>query len=304
MAERALPRYPVYVPSKGRYESGLTMKMLIADEVPFHLVVEQQEADAYGKRYGYERLLVLPESNQGLIYARNVIKAHATEAGHARHWQLDDNIRVVYRRYRAQRIPCNSGVALRVAEDFTDRYTNVAISGLNYGMFVPEGVKIPPFYLNCRVYSCTLVRNDIPNRWRLRYNDDTDICLQVLADGWCTILLNAFLIDKIRTMLVPGGNTADLYQGDGRLLMARTLERVWPGVVETDRRFQRPQHVVKDSWRRFDTPLQLRPDIDIDALKAQKNEYGLSLKQVAPEVKSAALRQMLEAQGPAPEAPE
>lgn len=62
MTDKVLPRYPVYVPSKGRYESGLTAKFLIRDEVPFYLVVEPQEADEYGKRYGYARLLILPWS--------------------------------------------------------------------------------------------------------------------------------------------------------------------------------------------------------------------------------------------------
>lgn len=38
------------------------------------------------------------------------------------------------------------------------------------------------------VYSCTLILNSIEQRWRLLYNDDTDLCLQVLAAGWCTIL--------------------------------------------------------------------------------------------------------------------
>lgn len=302
-----LPRYPVYVPSKGRYESGLTIKFLIKDEVPFYIVVEPQEVDEYGKRYGYDRLLVLPWSgddekrrafcternieNGGLIAVRNWIKEHSTAAGYARHWQLDDNIRQIKRRiYGGRRIACNAGVALAVVEDFTDRYENIAIAGLNYQMFLAPGGNVPPFHLNCRVYSCTLILNSIPHKWRLRYNDDTDICLQVLADGWCTVLINAFMINKMTTMIVKGGNTTDLYQGDGRLKMARSLERMWPGVVETDRRFQRPQHVVKDAWRRFDTPLKLKPGINLDEL--QPNEYGMKLVQVK-EIKSESLRELV-----------
>ena len=59
----------------------------------------------------------------------------------------------------------------------------------------------------------------------------------------------------MRTMTMKGGNMAQLYQGDGRLTMARSLERMWPGVVSINRRFGRPQHVVKNSWRNFDTSL-------------------------------------------------
>jgi hypothetical protein len=90
-------------------------------------------------------------------------------------------------------------------------------------------------------------------------------------------------------MKVAGGNTDDLYQGDGRLVMARSLERLWPGVVRVDRRYGRPQHVV--NWRRFDTPLQLRDDVDLAALAENPNNYGMRLDAVKP-VKSARLQQL------------
>jgi hypothetical protein len=142
-------------------------------------------------------------------------------------------------------------------------------------MFLPNGHKIAPFYLNVHVYSCLLIKNDLPFRWRGRYNEDTDLCLQVLAAGWCTVLINAFLIFKVRTMRMKGGNTDELYKDDGRLRMARSLERMWPGVVTVDRRFKRPQHIVK--WNKFDTPLKLKPGIEIPL---EPNEYGMELKQV------------------------
>jgi hypothetical protein len=291
MTERILPRYPVYVPSKGRFDRCLTAKFLIKDKVPFCLVVEPQERAAYADKFGEERTLVLPWDNPGsVIPARNWIKEHATKAGYKRHWQLDDNIWCIKRRWRGRRIPCDSGIALAAVEDFVDRYENVAIAGLNYEMFLPTGQKKPPFQLNCHVYSCCLILNGLSHKWRGRYNEDTDLCLQVLADGWCTILFNAFLIFKVRTMVISGGNTDAIYQGDGRLKMARSLERLWPGVVETKRRFRRPQHVVKNAWRKFDTPLIRRPGLVIDD---SPNEYGLKLTQVAPEIKSRELRELV-----------
>lgn len=286
------PRYPIYIPSKGRADTAHTMRFLIADSTPFRVVVEPQEAEAYARVVGDNRILELPFSNLGLgsIPARNWIKHHATQEGHDRHWQLDDNIRHVMRLYKKERLTCNSSPALACCEDFTDRYTNVALSGLNYAMFLPPGVNPPPFYLNTRVYSATLINNHIPHQWRGRYNEDTDLCLQVLADDWCTILFNAFCVQKIRTMLVKGGNSSDLYQGDGRLKMARSLERDWPGVVTTNRRFQRPQHVIKDSWRKFDTPLIPRTDWK----PAADPEYGMKLEAVGP-VQSPRLKAMLDA---------
>ncbi len=98
------------------------------------------------------------------------------------------------------------------------------------------------------------------------------------------------MVEKKTTMTMRGGNTDVLYQGDGRLKMARSLERVWPGVVETDRRWKRLQHVVKNQWQKFDTPLKRKPDA---VISTEPNEYGMRLVQVAPEIKSATLRALV-----------
>lgn len=309
---KTLPHYPVYIPSKGRADTALTIKCLLKDKVPFYVVVEPQEVKAYAQVCSKDNILVLPWSgdddnrkaytkslgiqNGGLIAVRNWIKDHSIANGAEKHWQIDDNIHDFYRLYKGKRMYCTAGVALAVTEDFVDRYENVAIAGLSYYMFAyaTKGKGRPPFYLNVHVYSCTLVNNAIPHRWRLAYNDDTDICLQVLSDGWCTVLLNAFIVGKMQTMKVQGGNTADLYQGDGRLKMARELERMWPGVVDVGRRFDRPQHNVKNKWQGFDTPLKLKEGIDREQLKAQPvNEYGMKIASL-DETKSEELKQWVE----------
>jgi hypothetical protein len=284
-----LPRYPIYIPSRGRAATPITIRTLARDNVPFRVVVEREEADEYSALVGAENVLVLPRSSQGLIYARNWIKEHSLREGAERHWQLDDNIKRMMALFHKRRIQCDAGLALRVCEDFTDRYTNVAISGLNYAMFMfrqdgRDGP--PPFYVNHHVYSCSLILNSTPYRWRTFYNDDTDMCLQVLSENWCTLLLNAFLCDKEWTMKVSGGNTP-VYQGDGRLKMAQAMERIWPGVVSVGRRFQRPQHVVKHQWRRFDTPL-----IPKDPMPAPI-DYGIRLAQVG-QVKARSLQALVD----------
>lgn len=291
-----LPRYPVYVISKGRSDRCLTANFLLRDRMPFHLVVEPQEADAYAAKYGRERLLVTPFSNlqQGSIPARNFVWQHALDSGAERHWILDDNIRGMLRRFKARRLHCNSGIGFACTEDFIDRYENIAIGGLAYEMFVPDRRTFQPFLLNVHVYSCLLIRNDLPQRWRGRYNEDTDLCLQVLSAGWCTVLVQAFVVSKMATMTMRGGNSDQLYRGDGRVAMARSLERAWPYVVRTDRRFRRPQHKVRDEWRKFDTPLVRRADLDWDALPPV-DEYGMQLVQVGEQVRSPELARLIAA---------
>lgn len=306
MPDRILPRYPVYILSKGRYqyERALTARSLARDEVPFVLAVETPEVDEYrklcetlGVPTEYVHDIGFSDLGMGCSSVRNWITDHARENGHARQWQLDDNSYGFERFYRGKRIWCRAGLALRACEDFTDRYENVGLSGLNYHMF--GGMVTKPFVTNCHVYSCTLVNTEIACRWRGPYNEDTDMCLQVLADGWCTILLNAFLVYKLPTFSGGAkrstlGGMSDLYEADGRLRMARSLERWWPGVVTTERRFQRPQHVVKDSWRKFDTPLRRRSDEEIAALGLLVDDnYGMKLTK-RREPKSAKLRRFVD----------
>jgi hypothetical protein len=288
------PRYPVFVPSKGRHAvtDRMTVGRLLSEGVPFRLVVEPAEEAAYRARYPRADVLVTPRDEMRLLGVRNWIRDVSIDEGHDRHWQLDDNIQNFARLYRGHRIPVDAGVALRVCEDFTDRYTNIGVSGLNYRTFV-RGSTATPFHLNVHVYSTSLIWNRMPYRWRALYNDDTDLCLQVLAGGLCTVALNLFMANKSKTMVVKGGNTDDLYQSDGRLRMARSLQRQWPYVVETKRRFGRPQHVIKGAWRGFDTPLIRRDDLDWSSLQ-RLDEYGLDLVQVADEIKAPTMRRLVE----------
>lgn len=288
-----LPTYPIFVPSKDRYQANraLTVRWLLRDGVPFRLVCEPSQAEEYAKVVGDERILETPRDDMKLLGTRNYIRDVAEAEGHEKHWQIDDNVAEIYRVWRGERLHCLAGPAFRVIDDFTDRYENIGVAGMNYMTFVRKG--LPPFYLNVHVYSITQINHAMPCRWRLVYNDDTDICLQALSSGWCTVLVNAFCGDKAATMSLHGGNTNQLYEGDGRLKMSRALERKWPGVVSTDRRYRRPQHVVRNQWRGFDTPLKLKEGVDLDALREQQNEYGLKLE-VLNEPKAWQLKRLVD----------
>jgi len=261
------PDYPIYVISKGRWESRLTTKALTRMGVPHHVVIEPQEHEQYAAVIDPAKLLVLPFSNlgQGSIPARNWVWEHAVSTGAARHWILDDNIREFRRLHRGRRHPVCDGTIFKAAEGFVDRYENVALAGFEYVMFTPTTrTTWPAMRFNTRIYSCILIKNDLPHRWRGRYNEDTDLSLRVLKDGWCTILFMAFLCQKIATMKMKGGNTDVLYQGDGRLEMAQSLQRQHPDVTTIARRWNRWQHVV--DYRPFKcNKLRPRPGVVIPA---------------------------------------
>ena len=240
------PRWPVYIISKGRWESRLTSKALEKLNVPYHIVIEPQEYDNYAAVIDPKKIYVLPFSNLGLgsIPARNWVWEHSISIGAKRHWIMDDNIRDFGRLNRNRKFMVTSGTILRLAEDFVDRYENVKMAGFNYDYFCAEPQGYPPFYLNARIYSCILLSNDIPHRWRGRYNEDTDLSIRILDDKYCTILFNAFLAYKVPTLTMKGGNTDQLYAEDGRLKMSEHLVEQHPFITKTTWKFNRWQHQV------------------------------------------------------------
>lgn len=257
------PKHPVYIISKGRHQTCLTARALSRMGVPFHLVVEPQERELYDGCAKPEDFLVLPFSNLGLgsIPARNWVWKHSATRGDRRHWILDDNIEAFHRLNRNIKPVVTSGTIFRCAEDFTDRYENVALSGFNYYSFCKTTDAVPPYYLNTRIYSCILVNNNMPYEWRGRYNEDTDLSLRVLKDGWCTILFNAFLAGKVTTMRMRGGNTDTVYtDGDNRLAFAKSLVDLHPDVARVTWKFGRWHHQVNYAPFKRNT-LQKRTDM-------------------------------------------
>jgi hypothetical protein len=269
------PNYPVYIISKGRWKSRLTSKALERMGVPYRIVIEPQEYDQYAAVISPAKILVLPFSNlgQGSIPARNWVWEHSVSEGAARHWILDDNIYYFSRLHNNRKLKVFDGAPFRAIEDFTDRYENVALSGMHYFMFARQKAKIAPFEVNTRVYSCILIKNDIPYRWRGRYNEDTDLSLRALKDGWCTVLFLAFVARKQETMTAKGGNTDELYKGDGRLLMAQSLQQQHPDVTKITRKWGRWQHHV--DYRPFKhNKLIKRQDV---VIPEGVNNYGMKL---------------------------
>lgn len=269
------PEYPVYVISKGRWKSQLTSRILKSMNIPHFLVVESEEYLLYQEfSDGFPDLLIFPKNNVGSsVPVRNWVWEHSIDSGYSKHWILDDNIEEFTRLNRNMKLRVKTGAIFKAAEVFTDRYDNIAISGFNYNSFCKSTDKVPPYYLNTRIYSCLLIRNDIPYRWRGKYNEDTDLSLRVLKDGWCTVLFNAFLAGKVTTMRMKGGNTDGLYQDDGRKKMAEALQEAHPDVVKVTWKFGRWHHSV--NYKPFKrNKLQVKDGVVLPPIGSVDN-YGM-----------------------------
>ena len=224
----------------------MTSKILEKMQVPYHIVIELQEYRKYVSVIKPSKILTLPFNNlkQGSTPARNWVWEHSISIGAKRHWILDDNISDFYRLNRNTFYKMSTGTNFKVIEDFVDRYENIGLAGMQYFMFAKRRDKLPAFILNTRIYSCILIKNDLSHRWRGKYNEDTDLSLRVLKDKWCTILFYAFLCHKETTMTMKGGNTDELYKGDGRLKMTQSLIDQHPDIVKMNYKWGRHQHQV------------------------------------------------------------
>jgi len=281
------PSFPIYIISKGRWKSRFTVKALEKLKVPYYIIVDEKEYEKYCNVIDKKKILIQPQKYYdeydmfwkddnkitGPGAARNFAWDHSMNNGFSHHWVMDDNIDQFQRLNRNRKRPVTSGTILKAMEDFSLRYENVAISGPNYDYFCVASSKYPPFKINTRIYSCLLIRNDIPYRWRGRYNEDTDLCLRVLKDGWCTIQFNAFLQDKIPTQIIKGGNTDQFYDKEGTYKKTKMLYDMHPELVRIVWKFSRCHHQV--DYRQFmKNKLVRKKNLDIPK---ETNEYGMKL---------------------------
>lgn len=265
---------PIFIPSKGRAEHCHTMRHLETMGLDYRVIVLTEEVDAYVEALGEHRVVELPQKflddyelchQPGVEYqstwpgsgaSRNYAWHLAEEEGARWHWVMDDNIQGFYVANRNSIVMTTSGLFFEWIEYLANCYSNVAMAGPNYEMFVTAGETFRPMIVNTRVYSCNLIRTDLPFRWRCQYNEDTILSLDMLEAGWCTLLTNHFVAKKIKTQLIGGGNTDTIYAG-GTGDKSRMLFEQYPQVTEMVDRYGRPHHLV--NYRAYDTKLKRKP---------------------------------------------
>jgi len=272
-------KYPIYIISKGRHEKPLTANSLDSMGVDYRICVEPNEINDYKKSIQEDKIIKLPENfselGQGSIPVRNWVWKDSIRKGFQRHWLLDDNINGFERLNKNQRGKVYCDAIFVASENFVDRYKNIAFAGFEYRQFGGGARrKKPPFKTNYRVYSSTLINNNLPYRWRGKYNEDTDICLRALKDGWVTVTFNCFLQNKVSTMTMKGGNTDSIYNtGDNRREFAESLKRQHPDCVTVVERYGRYHHEVDYS------SFQKNKLIKKEGLNIpdRVNEYGMKM---------------------------
>lgn len=247
-------KFPIYIISKGRYEKPLTAKLFENAKIDYLIAVEPQEYELYCKALNEKRVLKLPFSNLGLgsYPARNFCWEHAKANGYKYHWLFDDNFLMFKKWINSKRVRIENIKDALIYVEENAINTNVDITGFERPEFC---CKVPKkaFKNNCHVYSSMLIKCDLKYRWRLKYNEDIDLCLQVLHNGGSTSSCVYYMAKKVDTgQKMKGGNQTELYQGNApkkNLLKAKMIEKVWPQYSKTVIRFNRHHHLI--DWKQF-----------------------------------------------------
>ena len=222
------PKYPIYIISYKRYDSMITMKYLEQMGCSYYIVIKECEKELYQKsldkkNYKHYTLLCMDTEfekkqtemgNSGGIPQRNYCLKHSTQGGHKSHWIIDDNIKGFCYYNRDTKKEMNHYSFFTSMELFRDKINeDVGLLSPNYSHDV-HGYRVP-YNQNTKNYSCILVNNELLNihgiQWRKRYNEDVRLSLECISKGLTNIAFNMFLINKMSTGSVKGGN-CDIYK--------------------------------------------------------------------------------------------
>jgi hypothetical protein len=281
-------RFPIYIVSKGRWERRPTANTLEMMGIPYYIIVEKEEESFYREKVKGE-VLVIPQKYKddydtfwerssdnkvGAGAPRNFAWDHSISMGYSHHWVMDDNIESFERYNNNLKIKCKSALPFYIMEDFALRYKNLAQVSPSYAIFCPASEGREPLIFNTRCYSCILIKNDIPFRWRGRYNEDTDLSLRILKAGMCTVEFRTFLQGKRATQTMSGGNTDEFYKEEGTYNKSKMLVDMHPDVTVLTKKFNRWHHHV--DYSPFKSNLM---EFNADYKKVVgSNEFGMVLK--------------------------
>lgn len=203
MSLKIKSNYPIFIPTKGRADNCKTAGLLGQWDIPFILVVEQEDWKPYKSVYPDANYLLLEKSNQGLAYARNQIKSFAMLLKYKYHWQLDDDIKNIRRRQGGKNEKINPLDGFLEVEEIVNRFSNVAVAGLRDSVFA--WTQTSQVSLNKQISSAVLINNNNDLKWSADIIEDTDYCIQSLLSGDCTILFNQVLYEKAPNNVAKGG---------------------------------------------------------------------------------------------------
>jgi hypothetical protein len=247
--------FPVYIPSRKRSASITTSKLFKIDGILYKVVIEPQDESDYLKYFTKDELLVMDKNDQGIGYVRNFIKQHSIANGDAFHWQFDDNIKNFALRIDDKNVKCSAISAIKQIEQVVAKYSNIGGAGMMHQAFA--FAQKQDIVVNRQVYTAMLLSNATKAQFRNGIIEDTDYNMQILTEGYCTLLFARVIMNKETTMKMTGGNTEISHAGNGRLVRSQALVDAWPMAFKIVHKDGRTRIAPSKIWASFQqTPIE------------------------------------------------
>ena len=259
---KPMNEYPIFIPSRHRSDIKGTAYILERAGVhDFRFIVKADDVQDYTNHFGKERVVELDERYEeeyetcddlgfnlpiGPGAPRNMAWDIAKAEGSGWHWVIDDNLIHYLLRYGPDGwTKVSDGQRwFGELEKYITSFSNVVMAGPHCESFLAHRHQsVRRFVPNTRIYSFNLIKNDIPFRWRGRWNEDTILSLDILKSGFATFLSYEYIMKKAMTQKVKGGNTEVFYK-HGTGPKSRMLKIVYPEFVDIIIRYGRIHHSV------------------------------------------------------------
>ena len=246
-------KYPIYIPSKQRDNHCLTAKELGFYNIDYKIVVEPQDYKLYGAVYSEKNLLLLDKNDMGLGYSRAFIKKYAEKNNEKYHWQMDDDL-LFYKRVNNKNIKFSIEKMIEEIESFVDCYSNIGIAALRNMVFAFSLKN--ELSLNNQCCSCFLVKSNMKSQYAMDIIEDTDFSMQVLTEGFCTVIFNKLLYKNPPVNANKGG-CSDGNQYDRVAEFHSNLVGKWPNAFNIGLTKDGKSTRIKPSrvWSGFKTKL-------------------------------------------------
>ena len=232
---------PIFIPSKGRFAQRNfgTHVLLAAAGMSFTLVVEPQEAQQYGDLLmslpGYDaslhKIAVLPKSNQGISFVRNIILRDFAPSGWF--WVMDDDIRSFNRGLRGRNEELTPGQLFAMLGERFAKYSDISLFSLEYEQFCfsygPGDIAVNSYNnIAIRVNKAD-VADHIEYRFSIR--EDYDFTLQMILSGRKTLRFRD-LSYRVPKMCACSGGMTDYYNEKKAEIREqnRRFIAMWPSV--------------------------------------------------------------------------
>lgn len=268
-------KYPIYVLSKGRYSDlsfpNATCMTLEEMKLEYTLVLMTDEVEQYKQtleKYNCKKCIniISIDDNKGLggTPQRNLAWDDAKKRKFSKHWILDDNIHGYYYFNRRQQIQIKSGVVFRDVENFVDNiHEKVGLAAHSYKFEVRDTEMRNPIILNGKTFSSILVNHSLLDmcnvKWRLKYNEDIDLGLQTLTNGFMTLGFEYFISGKLSTPQNKEGGNREIYLNYEKQGFKNKLECIMKEWGHID-------GLIKKTYKKLKTKtgIELREHHDVD----------------------------------------